>query len=340
LIEFPIWPTDPVALGEDRLIFATSNDSVARLDLWVSDGTSENTTHLKKFVWPDFTSWPITPNVRIANLTAAGDLVYFTAGDEEHGNELWRTDGTIEGTRLVSDIVLGPISSDPGNLATVGERLYFTASNGDGAPNDEIWTTDGTGTRRLFDFDEGWPNCRYSRFDGCYPETGVGFFPTSHGILIPYNDDRYGNELFVLSGELPPLGDVGGDGAVNSLDIDELQYTIRETYEYDAWWGTSYPFRDTSAVFDLNFDVVVDEQDVDWLVEEILKTRRGDLNLDRKVDFADFLMLSANFGMTNATWAMGDIDGDGAVLENDFAILRDAFGSSPSVTVGVAVSRT
>ena len=47
---------------------------------------------------------------------------------------------------------------------------------------------------------------------------------------------------------------------------------------------------------------------------------------DGKVDFADFLIISANFGRTDASLAEGDIDGDGKVGFSDFLLLSNNFG--------------
>ena len=46
--------------------------------------------------------------------TMAGELLFFTHDDGIHGEELWVTDGTPEGTRLVKDILVpnGHLSSD------------------------------------------------------------------------------------------------------------------------------------------------------------------------------------------------------------------------------------
>jgi ELWxxDGT repeat protein len=58
-------------------------------------------------------------------------FVYFVANDDVHGNELWRTDGTNEGTALVSDIYPGlpNTNSNPHRLTVVGNRLFFNAYN-------------------------------------------------------------------------------------------------------------------------------------------------------------------------------------------------------------------
>ena len=43
-------------------------------------------------------------------LTAFGDEVFFDAEDNEHGEELWKTDGSTDGTVLVKDINPSPVS--------------------------------------------------------------------------------------------------------------------------------------------------------------------------------------------------------------------------------------
>ena len=51
--------------------------------------------------------------------------VYFAADDGVNGRELWRTDGTFEGTTLVTDVFPGASSSDPWHLKVVGGRIYL-----------------------------------------------------------------------------------------------------------------------------------------------------------------------------------------------------------------------
>ncbi len=54
----------------------------------------------------------------------------------------------------------------------------------------------------------------------------------------------------------------------------------------------------------------------------------GDTDMDRKVTFADYIVLERNFGSTSATWAMGDFNGDGKVTFADYIILEGGFGKS------------
>ncbi len=58
---------------------------------------------------------------------AAGRRTFFVASDREHGRELWVTDGTAAGTRMVADLVPGPSSSGPVRLTSAYGWLIFRA---------------------------------------------------------------------------------------------------------------------------------------------------------------------------------------------------------------------
>ena len=87
----------------------------------------------------------------IGSITSLGDYVIFVGADEAHGRELWRTDGTPEGTVLVKDIAKGPDSSRITGFYEWRGELYFPAD--DGECGKELWKTDGTpeGTMLLKD---------------------------------------------------------------------------------------------------------------------------------------------------------------------------------------------
>ena len=67
------------------------------------------------------------------HLTADDDILYFTALDGIHGRELWRSDGTADGTFLIQDLFTGPPSSNPMGLTPVSGKLFFFADTG--SPN-------------------------------------------------------------------------------------------------------------------------------------------------------------------------------------------------------------
>lgn len=83
--------------------------------------------------------------------------IIFTASSEEYGQELWITDGTAAGTRMLRDIYAGSQSSNPEGLAVHDDginppKVYFRAT--DAAHGAELWSTDGTsaGTNLVRDF--------------------------------------------------------------------------------------------------------------------------------------------------------------------------------------------
>jgi len=70
------------------------------------------------------------------------NVFYFRANDGIHGTELWRSDGTAEGTALVADITGNSANADPASLVNVSGTLFFTAA--DAAHGRELWKSDGT----------------------------------------------------------------------------------------------------------------------------------------------------------------------------------------------------
>ena len=79
----------------------------------------------------------------IAGSKEKGYKAYFTAKDAEHGEELWVSDGTKEGTMMVKDIYPGSTSSNVLYLTRFNDKVVFqaTANDDDGA---ELWISDGT----------------------------------------------------------------------------------------------------------------------------------------------------------------------------------------------------
>jgi ELWxxDGT repeat protein len=71
-----------------------------------------------------------TSNSNPSDFVRINRTLYFAADDGIRGRELWQTNGTQQGTRLVANINPGARSSNPGQLTVVNNVLYFTADNG------------------------------------------------------------------------------------------------------------------------------------------------------------------------------------------------------------------
>src|SRR5947207_2036666 len=82
-----------------------------------------------------------------------GKLLY--SGRDSKGDELWSTDGTPGGTRLLADIHPSFASSSPGPGIVYHGKYIFAAD--DGIDGTELWSTDGTpaGTTFFKDLNPG-----------------------------------------------------------------------------------------------------------------------------------------------------------------------------------------
>ena len=113
---------------------------------------------------------------------------FFVADTISHGRELWKTDGTTDGTVRLTDLVPGPGGSAIAELTAVGDTLYFWAF--DYSHVTEIWKTDGTvaGTQVLIDVNTGSGVVRF------------GGLAEWNGRLVFNGSDDSGNYIFESDG--------------------------------------------------------------------------------------------------------------------------------------------
>jgi ELWxxDGT repeat protein len=75
-------------------------------------------------------------------MAAVGGTLYFAADDGGNGRQLWKSDGTPQGTVMVKVIAPGSKDADPMALTDANGVLYFSAT--DGVHCRELWKSDGT----------------------------------------------------------------------------------------------------------------------------------------------------------------------------------------------------
>ncbi|QRN95204.1 hypothetical protein JRI60_39995 [Archangium violaceum] len=170
-----------------KLYFA-ANFEDGRRELWKSDGTSVGTVPVKKF--PPLSGFSF-PN-SLTELTPRGSRLFFVVSDEEHGRELWVSDGSTGGTRLVKDIAPGSADASPFNLKLVGDTLLFlrvVPATPSTPERTELWKSDGTeaGTVRVKDLG---------------PESSLIFSQTIVGdtLFFVLSDPEHGSELWKTDG--------------------------------------------------------------------------------------------------------------------------------------------
>ncbi|TWT37656.1 Peptidyl-prolyl cis-trans isomerase A precursor [Posidoniimonas corsicana] len=207
------YPTELVNVN--GTLFFAADDGASGLELWKSDGTADGTT-LVRDIRPGTTTneGVTTPNSSTPqSLTAVGGTLFFTAEDGVSGRELWASDGTQSGTRLVRNIFTGqsndgstPLSSSPSQLTDVDGTLFFAAS--DAAAGRELWKSDGTatGTVMIKDLFEGtypyYLNDEDQTYVGRYANnSNPGLFTELNGELyFVAGNDEVGAELWKSDG--------------------------------------------------------------------------------------------------------------------------------------------
>ncbi len=119
-------------------------------ELWKSNGTKAGTVLVKNMnpggMSNDYDYGPTT-------LTGVGRRLFFIDDDDTHGQELWTSNGSSEGTVLVKDINTAvnhydggslALSSNLSSLTALGGTLFFAAD--DNTHGHELWKSNGSGS--------------------------------------------------------------------------------------------------------------------------------------------------------------------------------------------------
>ncbi|MBI4586936.1 MAG: hypothetical protein HY717_23230 [Planctomycetes bacterium] len=135
---------DWIPFGDVVLLFVTQSTE-AEAEIWVTNWTPEGTKPLRESLGQS-TTWRMTWPPLVA-----GEGLFGTADDGVHGLELWVSDGTSKGTRLVEDMAPGNASSYILIEGALGSRALFTVGVGNWKELGGLWVTDGTevGTKLL-----------------------------------------------------------------------------------------------------------------------------------------------------------------------------------------------
>jgi ELWxxDGT repeat protein len=141
------WPGGFIA-GGGRVFFTARGDD-GDAGWYATDGTAPGTRRLASFLVP-------SDRIDIQPLAVTGEKAFlFTHAEWSPFWELWRSDGTPQGTEPVAFLYVSAYPYwAPGPLFAFQERVYFQAAPYDGA---ELWVSDGTpqGTGLLKDIRAG-----------------------------------------------------------------------------------------------------------------------------------------------------------------------------------------
>lgn len=164
---------------------------------------------------------PFNPGSLPSQLTEVAGRLYFVANDLVHGQELWTSDGTAEGTVLAADICPGGCGSFPTILGSYRDALLLVAN--DPAGGRALYAFD-TATRVVTLLREICPLCAISDLE----------WPCLHPLVRPAV--RLGGALYfiVASGTAEALWRTDGTAA-GTVKLDDVCDSIRfDCHQYPA----------------------------------------------------------------------------------------------------------
>ena len=245
-------------------VFFRANDGANGQELWKTDGTLGGTTMVEDAV-PGGGINPGAASSAPTGLTAVNGTLYFTANDGTNGVELWKSDGTPAGTKMVDvfggGINPGPASSNPIRFTNVNGTVFFTAT--DGTNGVEIWKTDGTpaGTAMVEDTIPGGGGIRPGPADS----SPFGLVNVNGTLLFHADDGTNGREVWrsdgspvgtsmvedaVPGGGIRPGANVGSD-PFDLTDVNgTLYFTAEDGTNGNELWKSASPFATATMVED------------------------------------------------------------------------------------------
>ena len=119
-----------------RLLFFAADLSSLREGLYSTDGTPAGT----QVVAPVSV---VSPQKRLGDVIAVEDELFFRNSDPQSGVELWKSDGTADGTKLIRDIDISGVGFEFGQTVAVGSTAYFLSPL-DQQSHAAFWRSDGT----------------------------------------------------------------------------------------------------------------------------------------------------------------------------------------------------
>lgn len=227
-----------IPLSSTKTIVVSDIDNT----LWVTDATSMAGT------------FQLSPDIEFEGEWALfSGQVIFTGSSDATGSEIYISDGTVAGTKIISDIVAGGDGSAPENLVMLNGAIYFTAETP--AQGRELWKTGGTpGTTEIVK--DIFPGTE-SGFD----EDDFDLASTGTYLLFSAVSPNSGKELWRSDGsadgtlllkEINPLGESSNPNSFFPLNSNTFLFLATGAGTGEELWKTDGTPAGTILLKDIN----------------------------------------------------------------------------------------
>ncbi len=204
-----------------QLFFTYNANKSVATQIWKLDNSAAGAS-----MFADFEEWGYYEPM---NFTSVDSLLFFTMNQSTTGIELYVTDGTTQGTRMVIDFYPGPNSSNPNLLTALNSRLYLAFQSS----NQTLYSTDGTakGTEILSHNNE-----IFSRVSNIKVINHLLYFQARH--------TNFGEEAFVSNGKVDStiliadiISGIRGSFPYNFCDCgDRIYFNTKEDNQTENLW--------------------------------------------------------------------------------------------------------
>jgi len=205
------------------------------MELWRSDGTESGTYSLSTNLTLNYGDY----------IVMVGDKGFFTADDGTNGPQLWITDGTVPGTKIVKNINPGGSGAYPYSLFVYKNEVYFGAYDGT-SPYYSFWKSNGTeaGTVKIKDITPAF----WDYHSNLFAQYDLQYFCISGDELFFSaadfnNNPNNGAELWKTNGlplyttQVKNINPFAGSGPTNLVDVDGTLYFMANdgTHGMEPW---------------------------------------------------------------------------------------------------------
>ena len=204
------------------LFFEASTDGFGR-EIWFSDGNQSHTSLLKDIN-------PGNNNGALHSLKSCSVILnnelYFVATDGSSSGEIWKTDGTTNGTEKVTNFLNANITK----LTLVGSNIFFLIQESDSL---QVWKSNGTAAGTVL-VKSGLPIWNSPSFQGKCNETFIFTFqPYGSNNCRVWRSDGTNDGTFPITGEIDGCGagsNIGTNGLSQYIEYqNELYFVARSS---------------------------------------------------------------------------------------------------------------